>query len=392
MPWEDKGVTMIREEFVKRVLSHEASKSALCREYNISRPTGDKWIKRYLNNEPLSDRSKAPFKTANKTASAIEKLIIDYRSKHPAIGATKIRRILENQGHENLPCNSTVNAILKRNNCISTKASQAATPHKRFQKDNPNDMWQADFKGHFGLDNNVRCYPLNVIDDHSRMNLCCRALKSEKFVESKPVFIELFKEFGMPFSLLCDNGNPWGTAQSTGYTQFEIWLMDLGILTIHGRPIHPQTQGKEESFNRSLKREVLNYHEFHDIDEVQQCFDEYRDFYNNERPHHSLGLDVPAQHYHKSNRKYPEKIEEWEYSQEFILRKVKSTGYITFNNQGYFLSESFGDRVIAIKESTLPNCFNIYYRQFKIARINIEKRAFEFKRMYLIENDPRIIN
>ena len=88
----------------------------------------------------------------------------------------------------------------------------------------------------------------------------------------------------------------------------------------------------------------------------------------------------------------PEKIEEWEYSQEFTLRKVKSTGYITFNNQGYFLSESFGDRIIAIKESSLPNCFNIYYRQFKIARINIEKRAFEFKRIYLSENDPRISN
>ena len=392
MPWKEKGVTMMREEFVKRVLSHEASKSALCREYNISRPTGDKWIKRYLNNEPLSDRSKIPFKTANKTTADIEKLILDYRNKHPAIGATKIKRILENQGHKKLPCNSTINAILKRNGCISIKASQDATPYKRFQKDNPNDMWQADFKGNFALGNNIRCYPLNVIDDHSRMNLCCRALKSEKFTEAKPVFIELFKEFVMPFSLLCDNGNPWGTAQSTGYTRFEIWLMDLGILTIHGRFFHPQTQGKEESFNRSLKRELLNFHTFHDIDEAQLHFDEYRNFYNNERPHHSLALDVPAQHYHKSNRIYPEKIEEWEYSQEFTLRKVKSTGYITFNNQGYFLSESFEDRIIAIKESSLPNCFNIYYRQFKIARINIEKRAFEFKRIYLSENDPRISN
>lgn len=133
MPWKDKGITMIREEFVKRVLSHEASKSALCREYNISRPTGDKWIKRYLNNEPLSDRSKAPFKTANKTSADTEKLILDYRNKHPEIGATKIRRILENQGYENLPCNSTVNAILKRNGCISRSASEAATPYKRFQ-------------------------------------------------------------------------------------------------------------------------------------------------------------------------------------------------------------------------------------------------------------------
>lgn len=389
MPWKEKGITMIREEFVKRVLSHEASKSALCREYNISRPTGDKWIRRYLNNEPLSDRSKAPFKTANKTPADIEKLILDYRKEHPAIGATKIKRILENQGYKDLPCNSTVNAILKRNGCISKASSEAATPHKRFQKERPNDMWQADFKGHFTLGNNTRCFPLNIIDDHSRMNLCCRALRNETFNETVPAFIDVFREFGMPTSLLCDNGNPWGTAQSMGYTRFEVWLMDLGVLTIHGRPIHPQTQGKEERFNRSLKRELLNFHTFYDISEAQLYFDEYRKFYNNERPHHALELDVPAQHYQKSNHVYPEKISEWEYPKECILRKVKSTGYITFNNQGYFLSEAFGEKTIALKESTHQDCYDIYYRQFIIARLNVAKRAYEFKRIYLKENDPR---
>lgn len=389
MPWKDKSVIMIREEFVKRVLSNEKSKAALCREYGISRPTGDKWINRYLNNEPLCDKSKAPFKTANKTPDDIENIIIDYRKNHPAIGAVKIRRILENQGYQNLPCNSTVNAILKRNNCISKAASEAATPHKRFQKKEPNDMWQADFKGDFALGDNSRCHPLNVIDDHSRFNLCCQALASEKFTDVVPVFTQLFQEYGLPKILLCDNGNPWGTAQSTGYTKFEIWLMDLGILTIHGRPLHPQTQGKEESFNRSLKRELLKFHQFSSLAESQYYFDKYRDFYNNERPHHSLALDVPIQHYHKSERRYPEKIDEWEYSSEFMLRKVKSTGYITLNNQGFFLSEAFKEKVVAIKESSHKDCFDIYYRQFKIARVNVEKRVFEFKRIYLGENDPR---
>lgn len=392
MPWKDKGLTMMREEFVKRALAHETSKSALCKEYNISRPTGDKWIKRYLNNEPLSDKSKKPFKTVNKTSDDMEKLIVDYRKSHPAIGATKIRRILANHGYDNLPCNSTVNAILKRNGCISDKASKAVTPYKRFQKNNPNDMWQADFKGHFVLNDNTRCHPLNVIDDHSRLNLCCQALRGEKFADVEPVFIKLFKEYGMPFSLLCDNGNPWGTSQSTGYTRFEVWLMDLGILTLHGKPWHPQTQGKEESFNRSLTRELLNFHTFENIEDAQIYFNEYREFYNTERPHHALALDVPLQHYRKSIRKYPEIISEWEYPEDFATRKVKSSGYITINNQGYFLSEAFGEKTVALKESSHPNCLNIYYRQFKIARINADKRAFEFKRIYLAENDPRLNN
>lgn len=390
MPWKEKSKTMIREEFVKRVLSHEKSKSALCREYNISRPTGDKWIKRYLNGEDLSDKSKTPFKTANKTPETTEAVIVNYRKEHPAIGATKIQKILVNKGYENVPCASTINAILKRNGCISKTASENSTSYKRYQKDNPNDMWQADFKGHFTLMNNTKCHPLNIIDDCSRFNLCCKALLNETYVETVPAFIEVFHEYGLPFSLLCDNGNPWGTAQTTGYTRFEIWLMELGILPIHGRALHPQTQGKEESFNRSLKRELLKYHQFLNTTDAQKYFDEYRDFYNNERPHHSLALDVPVQHYRRSNRQYPNKIREWEYSTDLILRKVKSSGYITLNNHGYYLSESFGDKTAAVRQSMSDTyCYNIYYRQFKIARINLDKRVFESRKIYLTENDPR---
>ena len=389
MPWKELSKTMIREEFVKRVLAKEKSKSALCREYNICRPTGDKWIKRYLNGESLADKSRAPFKTVNKTPEAVEKLIVDYRKSHPAIGATKIRKILLNRGELNIPSNSTVNAILKRNGCITKEASQAAEHYERFVKSAPNEMWQSDFKGYFTLKNGCRCYPLNILDDHSRMCLCSEALNSESMETVQPIFSRVFHEYGLPFSLLCDNGNPWGTAQSTGYTKFEIWLMELGVLVIHGRIFHPQTQGKEERFNRSMKDELLKHHEFRDLQNAQQYFDEYRDFYNNERPHHSLNLDVPAEHYHKSNKKMPSKIEEWYYPNEYQLRKVKSTGYITYNNQGYYLSESFGNKTIAIKESSTHNCINLYYRQFKIGKINLDERSFVSRKIYLTENDPR---
>lgn len=107
------------------------------------------------------------------------------------------------------------------------------------------------------MNNSFRCHRLNILDDHSRFNLCIDALNSETFQDVKPWFERLFLELGLPFSFLCDNGNPWGTFQSVGYTQFEVWLMELGILTIHGRSLHPQTQGKEERFNRSFTRECL---------------------------------------------------------------------------------------------------------------------------------------
>lgn len=389
MPWEEKSVKEMREEFVKRVLAKEKSKTELCKEYGISRPTGDKWISRYLNGEKLTDRSRAPFKTTNKTPIEMESFIVEYRRRYPAIGATKIHRMLKDEGIIDIPCPSTINEIFKRNGLITKEASQAATPIKRFQKENPNEMWQADFKGDFLMNNNKRCFPLNILDDCTRFNLCCEPLLNVRYETVKPIMERIFYEYGLPFSFLCDNGKPWGISQGMGFSSFEVWLMEIGILTLHGRILHPQTQGKEERFNRSMKRELLKYTTILDEEDAMQKFAEYRHFFNHKRPHHSLNLDTPAQHYKKSNKTYNPIIERWEYPQEYMLHKVKSTGYFSYKGRCYFLSEAFANKEIAIRESSRSDCINLYYRQFIIGKLNLEKRAFEFKRAYLTEGDPR---
>ena len=389
MPWKERIVSQMREDFVKDVLAGRDSKSALCRQYGISRPTGDKWIKRYLTGQPMEDLRRTPHSSPTKTPADTEQLILDARNTYGKIGAAKIHRILQDQGHDCLPSARTVNRILKRNNMISEEASQAATPYQRFEKENPNEMWQADYKGHFAMKDGNRCHPLNIIDDCSRFNLCCEAQKTETFFEIKPVMIRLFQEYGLPNVLLCDNGNPWGTQQTPGYTQFEVWLMELGILTIHGRIRHPQTQGKDESFNRSMTKELLKGNEFENIEDAQRQFDRYRQFYNEVRPHYALGLDTPASHYFKSNRQYPGKIEEWIYPENAEVRRVKSTGYFNWKGQGYYLSEAFGNKEIMIKEIEDDGCINLYFREFKIAKIDIEQRGYIYRRAYLIEGDPR---
>ena len=378
----------MREEFVKRVLCGEKTVSALCQEYGISRPTGYKWLERYESGQEMTDQSRRP-RTIYRVPEATERLIVDYRQEHPAIGAVKIRRILENKGHEGLPCVKTVNNILKRNGLISREASEAATPYTRFERSEPNEMWQADFKGHFAMANGQRCHPLNIIDDHSRYNLCCEPMRTETYMEIRPVMERVFKEYGLPLVFLCDNGNPWGTPQSTGFTLLEVWLMELGILTIHGRPLHPQTQGKEESFNRSMTKELLKHTIILDEEDARQQFGCYRSFYNHERPHHSLKLDTPAQHYTPSSREYTDKVPKWEYPEGCELRRIKNTGYLTWKGQGYFLSEAFGDKEIAIRPSHVPGCYSLFFRQFRTGRIDVEKRVFTFKRAYLIEGDPR---
>lgn len=389
MAWEERTVKEMREEFVRRVLAKEKSKAALCREYGISRPTGDKWLQRFQEGQPLSDRSRAPQRQAGRVSPEVEASIVQLRQQYPALGAEKLRKIMENRGGENLPCARTFNNIFARNHLITKDASLAATHIQRFEKEKPNDMWQTDFKGNFALANGVRCHPLNILDDRSRFCLCVEALENETFLAVKPVFERVFSEYGLPFSLLCDNGNPWGTAQSTGYTAFEVWLMELGILTLHGRPRHPQTQGKQERFNRSFTHECLDGNTFLDTADAQIKFGGYRTFYNTERPHSALNLAVPASVYVKSERAFPTRISDWDYGADCQLCKVKETGYFSFRGQGYFLSEAFRGKHIAVRESHLPGQITLIFRQFRIGRIDLERRVYTMKRSYRLVDDPR---
>ena len=389
MCWKERTVKQMREEFVRRVLAKEKSKAALCREYGISRPTGDKWLRRYQENQPLSDRSRAPKTQPGRIAPEVEASIVQLRRQYPALGAEKLHKMMENMGHKRLPCVRTFNNIFARHHLISKEASLAAKHIQRFEKEQPNVMWQTDFKGNFALANGVRCHPLNILDDHSRFCLCTEALENETFLPIKPAFERVFSEFGLPFSLLCDNGNPWGTSQSTGYTTFEVWLMELGVLTLHGRPLHPQTQGKQERFNRSFTRECLAGNTFRDLADAQRAFDSYRTFYNTVRPHSALDLAVPASVYTESLREFPKHISDWDYGTDCKLCKVKQNGYFNFEGQGYFLSEAFQDKYIAVRESHLPGQITLLFRQFRIGRIDREKRVYTMKRIYRLSGDPR---
>ena len=385
MPWEARTVRMSRESFIVEVQAGEKSKSRLCREYGISRVTGDKWLKRCEAGEVPEDRSRAPFRVANKTPPDQEAKVVSIRDAHPAWGPRKIRQFLINKG-ESVPGKTTIGNILQRNGRISEEASRAATPYKRFRKENCNEMWQTDFKGHFVMEDGNRCHPLTVLDDCSRYSLCVDAKENEQRPGVIQSFERIFEQNGLPDSLLCDNGNPWGASQSTGYTQFEIWLMERDILPIHGRIRHPQTQGKAERFHKTMDNEVLRRAEIKNMAHAQRCFDEFRRCYNHERPHEALGMGVPAIFYRPSSRRMPQYIEPWEYTSDCVLRRIKSTGYVTFMGQGYFLSEAFGGTDIAIRESSVEGCYNILFRGFRVARINARERALVSKRIFRSES------
>lgn len=366
MPWESKTVEELRKEFVF------ASKttnnfSSLCREFGITRKTGYKWIARAEETNDLSDRSHARKNISNKTDRETEELILSVRKDNPAWGGKTIRQVLVNQGYEDLPCVKTCNNILKRNGCVSEEESLKHKPFVRFERDKCNQMWQTDFKGDFALLDGTRCFPLDILDDHSRFSIKIAAKPNTLGVTDS--FREAFYEYGMPDSVLSDNGWTFRGFRN-GYTHFEKWLMNHDILPIHGRIMHPQTQGKIERFHRTMKSELLKQNKFKDIFDADRGLQEWRIKYNNIRPHEALNMKCPAEVYVPSDRTYIDNIKKYEYGGQHHIIKVNSWGYVRFNGWQVYLSETMINENIEFRPNPHGDSFFACYRNFKIAEFS----------------------
>ena len=368
-----------RLEFVVEALAGEKSMSQLCREYEVSRPTGYKWLRRYQAGEPLRDQSHASRRHPNRTPPEVEALLVAARNRHPTWGGRKLVRYLEDQGYSGLPAASTATEILRRHGLISPEESEKHTPYRRFQMERPNQLWQMDFKGHFALTDGTRCHPLTISDDHSRRLLCLDAYDNERWPSVQGSLLRVFQENGLPEAILSDNGPPWGD-NANGYTPYEVWMMQLGILPIHGRPLHPQTQGKEERFHRTLKEDVLKHCAFADLLQTQTVFDAYRAEFNQERPHAALGYDVPDRHYTPSPRPLPGSWGEPEYDAGLTLRRVNSKGYLSIQGRRYYLSEAMIGKYVELRFRP-DNLVDLCYGPFRIASIDLSERLFRSRKI-----------
>lgn len=367
MPWQEKRVKMLREEFITRSLEADRNLSALCEEFGISRKTGYKWIKRYLEDGSLEDRSRRPERLSSRTEEKTEKLILEVRQERPRWGAKKIQIYLQNKGYST-PCVRTVNNILKRNGMIAPEDSLARRPFRRFERDQNNELWQADFKGDFQMADGNRCYPLTILDDHSRYSLLIEPKPNQRDVLGG--FIQTFREYGLPECVLTDNG-PVFAGFKGGYSQFERSLMDQDILPIHGRVHHPQTQGKIERFHRSLKNEVLYLRNILDLEDAAKVLGNWQHIYNFERPHEALKNRCPAEVYIASPRKYLEKVPHYEYGSQYRLHRINNWGYLRFAHFQIFISETFRDTYVQLVPIESEDLVQVCYRNFIIARVDL---------------------
>lgn len=374
MPWQEESLVSQRYGLIEKILLGERPISSISKEYGVSRKTAYKWLNRYKSSgiEALSNQNRAPYHQPNKSDESIEELVISIHKQYPCWGPYKLKQFIINQGLlEKTPSHPTIGKILKRHGYEVIKSNRSSPAKIRFERESPNELWQMDFKGSF-MTGRERCYPLTILDDHSRFSIGLTACRNEKYTTVKEALIPIFKEYGLPQQINVDNGNPWGDSGRAGLTALEVWLMKLDVRVSHSAPYHPQTNGKDERFHRTLKLELLSQRHFKNCHEAQGSFKDWQHTYNFIRPHHAIGGKTPASRYRESLRKFPDKIPEPSYQTGDIVKRCdRANALIRYKGKRYRIGGGFKGELIALRETDKTNIMAVFFMDTMIKLLNL---------------------
>src|SRR5712691_8236380 len=235
MPWLKTAPMEQRECFIRDHRLALYNMAELSARYGISRKTGYKWLDRFdqSGREGLGDRSRAPHRCPHKISDEVATLICEARRRHPSWGPDKLLDWLgPRHPAVDLPAVSTAGDLLARKGLVKKRRRRHHYQHPGvvpIRTVHPNDLWTADFKGHFRTRDGVYCYPLTVADQHTRYLLACHGLLSTKGLGVRPVFHRLFREYGLPDAIRTDNGVPFATTGIHGLSQLNVWWLRFGL-------------------------------------------------------------------------------------------------------------------------------------------------------------------
>jgi putative transposase len=354
MPWKETCAMDQRVQFIAEWLSGDYTKSELCEAYGVSRPTGDKWIRRYLEGgcEGLLERSRAPHKHPNAIPEEVRAMIIETKLAHQRWGPKNvIDRLRRERPAGDWPADSTAGEILKRAGLVKPRRRRprvAPYPQPFGACGGPNQSWSADFKGDFRLGNGRRCYPLTVSDNFSRYLLQCRGLEHPSGAQVRPWFEWVFREYGLPEAIRTDNGAPFASLALGGLSPLSTWWIRLGIRPERIRPGKPAQNGRHERMHRTLKEAAVVPPQA-TLEAQQRRFDAFVVEYNFERPHEALGGQTPGGAYQSSPHPYPTKLRPVDYETGIEVRQVRHNGEIKWRGERLYVSEVLAKEPIGLK-------------------------------------------
>ena len=379
MPWRECSKMNERLRFVARLLEGEKM-AELCREFDISRKTGHKIFTRYkdIGLEGLTDRSRRPYRQANRLPFQVETLIVALKREHPSWGAPKIREKLRRR-HPDLkpPAISTVHAVLDRHGLVThgRERRYQAQGTTLSSPTSPNDLWCADFKGEFMLADKRYCYPLTITDFASRYLICCDALTSTRAEPAFTVFERAFKDFGLPRAIRTDNGTPFASASAIfGLSKLSVWWLRLGVGIERIQPGQPQQNGRHERMHLTLKKETTKP-AANNFLQQQEKFDRFIECYNQERPHQAINMRYPSELYRRSERSY-HGLEPLEYPFHDRTVAVTMCGRVCFATRKINLSTVFAGQNVGVKEVD-EKVWLISFMHYDLGFFDHESNRFE---------------
>lgn len=384
MPWSETCTMDERSRFVLEALEGWTSMSELCERYGISRRIGYKWLSRFQTGgfSALADLPRTPQRQPQATPPELVARIIELRQQRPSWGPRKLRARLERLDPEQpWPAPSTIGEILRREGLVQKRRRRrrvaGAWASARTPADAPNRVWTADFKGEFRLGNARLCYPLTIVDAHSRFLLACQALPSTSTRGAWATFERVFAEYGLPQVIRTDNGSPFRSRAVAGLSQLGVWWIRLGIQLEWTRPRHPQDNGAHERMHRTLKTEATK--PARSTPELQQrAFNRFRKIYNQERPHEALQQQTPDSIYRSSDRSKPARLPLPEYPEHYLQRRITQSGQLRWRGQKYFVSETLGGQNVGL-EHRGEGVFDLYFGPVLLGQLDEQQRLVKLE-------------
>jgi transposase InsO family protein len=372
MPWETASMSQRRAEFLRQIRLLHRPVSRVCADFGISRKTAYKWLKRFDHdpNDPLTDRSRQPHGSPRRCRADLEQAVLQVRDQF-SWGPRKIHAYLRSRGLADLPSMRTLGSILRRHGRVAATAAAAEPPAlQRFERAQPNELWQCDFKGWLEVQRQ-RLHPFTVLDDHSRFLLALRPCTDVTMNTAWNVLWDVFAEYGLPQELLCDNAFAahHGTIRTLSW--FEARLLRLGIRPCHGRPYHPQTQGKLERLHGTLDRELWPTVPRDAVVPFTQALDHWRqDVYNVLRPHEALGDEPPLKRWQPSSRPRPPALPPVHYPAGALLRKVSAGGDVSWRGYRLLAGQGLAGQHVHIEER--DQVLHLGYAGYVFRKIPVE--------------------
>jgi transposase InsO family protein len=366
MAWKTVDVQEQRVRFVVCALRREKNFRQLCQEFDISRPTGYQWLRRYQAGgiAAIVEKSRRPQHSPRQTTREIEQRVVALRQQRPDWGARKLQVLLQQAGVD-LPV-ITVHRILLRHHLVKMP-DQHRWAVQRFERGTPNQLWQMDFKGPVGWQAPVG--PLSVLDDHSRYAIALAGTWSTRAEPVRERLEEAFQRCGVPAEMLMDHGTPWWNMNAaTGWTWLTVWLMRQGIRLHFSGYRHPQTQGKVERFHRSMAA-TMKRRGFPSPEHRQDWLDRFRHEYNHLRPHEALGMRTPATVWSKSVRVYQPHPPAWEYPSGSQLKKIAAQGQIFLEGRRWEISRALAGEWVQLER--IEHRVLVYYCRSLVRELDL---------------------